>query len=85
LLTPVLAIAPLPTLILAFTVAAALVWMATIWRTVRGAETRLASASPGPMPRARWLVIGTVLVPVVAFGASLIAALSSSSLPIGWP
>ena len=70
---------------LAFTVAAALVWMATIWRTVRGSENRLAEAAPGPVRGPRWLFIGALLIPTVAFGASLIAALSSSSPPIGWP
>lgn len=70
---------------LAFTVAAALVWMATIWRTVRGSENRLGGASPAPVRSTRWLVVGALLIPTVAFGASLIAALSSSSSPIGWP
>ena len=63
------------------TVAAALAWVALICVTA-GRAAKHAGATPPPARATRWLVVGAVVIPTVAFGASLIAVLSSPGLTL---
>jgi hypothetical protein len=66
-----------------FTLAAVLIWMATIRGIIHSYGSPAAAAAPGRGARVRWLFVGALLLPAAAFGAAVIAALSSSPLRLG--
>jgi hypothetical protein len=76
---------PAVSILMVASVAAALSWAALIWITARGSRPRAGSTLPRLAPGARWLVAGAVIIPTVAFGASLIAVLSAPGLPVSGP
>jgi len=66
------------------TAAAAITWVALIGLAARGSVPDEGGA-PRPVRGIRWLVAGAVIIPTLAFGASLIAVLSAPDLPLPGP